>query len=246
MYLSDSNIETPNGHTIIWRYMGIDKFLHLITTKKLFFCRLSKMTDKFEGSLPKDNFTKRLNQLSKNQDKDVFETARQERMELEKFKNYTFVNCWSIGREESYALWKIYLQGSACGVAIKSTVSKLRKSIESVSDEVSFYLGKVNYTNFIKEDPLTQLSLTTTKSLYYEYENELRAFFITDETVEKSNKILSLIPGWNVEIDINILIDQIYISPFTGSWFKDSFIDIIEKVHPNFTRLIKVSNIQDQ
>ncbi|MBA7585008.1 hypothetical protein ES708_26977 [subsurface metagenome] len=177
MYTSTPEIRTPNGNTIIWRYMGIDKFLHLITQNQLFFTRLSKMTDKYEGTLPERNFIKRMNELIQ-KGIDPFPKALKEKKNLESFRNFTFLNCWTIGREESYALWKIYLGGASCGVAIKSTVSKLRKSIERETSEQDFYIGEVEYTNYIKDDLPNPIQLTVTKSLYYEYESELRVFLI--------------------------------------------------------------------
>ena len=246
MYIKNPDIDTPNGNTIIWRYMGIDKFLHLITEKKLFFSRLSKMTDKYEGSLPEEVFRKRLKQITKNSNEDPFPKIIKERREIEKFRYYTFLNCWTINRNESYALWKIYLSGSTCGIAIKSTVGRLRKSIESIPNNSDFYIGKVNYSKDLINYPPNQFQLTIAKRPYYDYEKELRVFFNYDESVEKKNPIYSELPGWEMDIDIHELIDRIYISPFTGRWFKKSLKEIMQKIDPKLESIIQFSNIKDE
>jgi len=245
MYKSNKNIETPNGNTIIWRYMSIDKFLHLITAKQLFFCRLSKMTDRFEGRLPKDNYTSRISQIVQSEGISALPKANKERIEIEKFKDQTYINCWTISREESYALWKIYLRGSSCGIAIKSTVSKLRKSIELESKNVDFLIGKVIYTKFLKDYPPPYEVLTTTKSPFYDYEKELRVFFKLNEIDEEKDSV-HLRPGWNVKLDITELIDRIYISPFIGKWFYDSLIEILTNIDEKLADLIEFSKIEDE
>ena len=42
----------PWGTSIIWRYMGLDKFLDLITNSRLFFANVHSLTDQYEASLP--------------------------------------------------------------------------------------------------------------------------------------------------------------------------------------------------
>lgn len=44
-------------------------------------------------------------------------------------KELVLINCWSINPHENYALWKIYLGDEKNCVTIKSTVSKLSKSV---------------------------------------------------------------------------------------------------------------------
>jgi hypothetical protein len=56
-------------------------------------------------------------------------------------KDLVLINCWSVNQYENYALWKIYLGGEKNGVAIKSTVSKLRKSVELGMDSYPAYSG---------------------------------------------------------------------------------------------------------
>ena len=119
--------------------MGIEKFFHLLITQKLFFTRLSRMSDKYEGAVPEQLIIKRIEEIVKEKGGDPAALIHKERKNIEKFRDYTFLNCWTINRNESYALWKIYLKGSNGGLAIKSTVSKLKKSIENKTPEQEFF-----------------------------------------------------------------------------------------------------------
>ncbi len=246
MFIKNQNIQTPNGNTIIWRYMELEKFLHLILNKQLFFSRLSKMTDKYEGTLPGELVKRRIIQIAQKNKADPFEAVAKEQREIEEFRNFTFINCWSINRNESYALWKIYLRGSNSGIAIKSTISKLRKSIESIKDNPDFFIGKVDYKNHFKEYPPDNFQLTLAKKPFYEFERELRVGYSYSPELEKETPILSQVSGYYIDIDISQLIEKIYISPFTGSWFYKSFNETIQKLNPELALLVTSSQIKDQ
>ena len=245
MFKKIDDITTPNGNKIIWRYMGLEKFYHLITTKKLFFSRLSEMTDRYEGSIPEELMKSRYQELNQAGINDPYTNMLKERKQIEEFNKYTFVNCWTINTSESYALWKIYLQGSNSGVAIKSTIGKLRKSIEAFKDNPDYYIGQVEYDKKLIDFPPSLFQLTTFKKRYYKYEEELRLFFTYDPDLEKKNPIYKELFGWLVDVDIYELIDKIYISPFVGSWFRETFRIILKNVDPKLLNKIQVSGIRD-
>jgi hypothetical protein len=45
----------PKENYKVYKYFDIIKFISLLQRKSLFFCRLDKLEDKFEGSSPKLN-----------------------------------------------------------------------------------------------------------------------------------------------------------------------------------------------
>lgn len=55
MIVKDDRILKPHGNTVIWRYLGLEKFLDLLASNELFFTNAEKLTDKYEGVLPKRN-----------------------------------------------------------------------------------------------------------------------------------------------------------------------------------------------
>ncbi len=226
--------------------MSIDKFLHLIVQGKLYFSRLSKMTDKYEGTVPELMFRKKIIEILQSESDKAWENIHKEKKYLEEFRDKTFINCWSIDRDESYALWKIYLSGSSCGVAIKTTVSKLRKSLEKVKGNPDFFIGEVDYKVQFPIYPPNPQQLCVYKREFYKYEKELRAFFVMEDSAFNENPSIKELDGWNVDIDINTLIDSIYLSPFTGGWFEASFRSIIEHIKPELVPLIQSSEIKDE
>ena len=52
---------TPSGNEKIWRYLDFAKFINILDKKSLFFSRVDKLGDPFEGSFPKANVKKRRN-----------------------------------------------------------------------------------------------------------------------------------------------------------------------------------------
>ena len=54
----------------IWRYLDLAKFLAMIEKKTLFFCRIDKLGDPFEGSRPRGEDTFWAELLKKHKDKE--------------------------------------------------------------------------------------------------------------------------------------------------------------------------------
>lgn len=240
---SDS-ITTPNGNSIIWRYMGLDKFIHLITSKTLYFARLSKLSDKYEGTLPPRSVSYLLNQRREDGRSVDRLKVWKDIKALEQSRDQVYVNCWSLGREESYALWKIYLRGSTGGVAIRTTVGNLARSLNA-DDNLPFYLAKVEYTQFMTTDDIDPLKLASSKRVYYSYEKEIRAIQLFSDSMLEKQPMLKEPDGWHVDVKTDILIDELYLSPFIGSWFLDSFKDLLRSMAPELVDRIRVSGISD-
>lgn len=251
MIVKDDRILKPHGNTVIWRYLGIEKFLDLLATNELFFTNAEKMTDKYEGVLPKRNEKYILKQLKNeglnNEDAEILFQYRLD--QTNSLRALTLLNCWTISQHESYALWKIYLGGAKSGVAIKTTVSRLENAIRKGRDpfDEDIYMSKVKYTDFIKDEPGSRFNVITTKNKFYEYENEIRLFIFNYQLSEGGTiPPYDISIGRRVKIDIRELIDEIYLSPFTGKWFDKTLIEIIEKFDPALKNRIKNSEIQDE
>ncbi|MCI5055199.1 MAG: hypothetical protein MRY83_03770 [Flavobacteriales bacterium] len=238
MIKRNKHIEIPHGNSSIWRYMGLGKFLDLVVSKSLYFANASEMTDQYEGLMPKRNVQAKIGQLvdaglAKNEaEAQALQLAQQYR----NWRSQTIINCWTLSPHESYALWKIYLGGSISGVAIKSSIRHFIKSVEQ-SDEPIYY-GKVNYADFIPEAEQNRFRIITTKTKYYDYEKEVRFFMVNEDE--------PYLQGKSIKIDIESLIQEIYVSPFSGKWFENSFLQIIKKLTPKLVDRIKISDIRDQ
>jgi hypothetical protein len=161
------------------------------------------------------------------------------------------MSCWSLQRTESFALWKIYLGGNNPGAAIRTNYKGLTESIIG-GDKI--IVGKVaygsNYFDVFKSDSeqLFDDHIVGFKYDAYAYESEVRAFCFKDTRSE-----ITAVPGFtlgpsatlSVAVDIDILIQEIHLSPWCGGWFHKTFKSMIEKFEPSLVDRIRFSNIDD-
>jgi len=138
--------------------------------------------------------------------------------------------CWHMNQHESAAMWKLYIKSNE-GVAIQSTFAKLKNSF---IDPRIVFLGKVkyiDYDNSFLNPGFFSPFLHKRKS--FEYEKEIRALHCITNILNPDYKAnidnpdwIDSIEGVEIEIDINKLIENIYISPMAPIWFAD----LVEKV----------------
>ncbi len=250
-YKEHKYFEPLEDNHIIWRYMDFTKFIDLINKKKLFFCRIDKLQDKFEGSTTNSNLINAENNMYKglqnyNMPLDTQENCVKGRQLFNKYlheiwvRKSNFVNCWHINEIESSAMWDVYC-GRGNGIAIKSTFGRLKRAFDKFEKNV--YIGKVNYDiDYI--DPNNQgiseknlFNYVLNKQKFFEYENELRCVISKKIEVFKNVEIIELSPenmakkfaeikeipidqGIYADIDLNLLIEKIVISPHSEKWFK--------------------------
>jgi len=234
MYKTDHRLTDVPDDTVIWRYMDFLSFYSLLESKSIFFKRLDKYTDGFEGTLPEKTkealYQYRLgfDYTSEDEAKDWINT---ELKNIDAYKAWTLSNSWSMGATENYAMWKIYLGGKNEGVAIKSTVGKLKQCLEQNKDFL-FYSGKVNYTALNDKD-IDVFRVSTNKREPYIYENEYRALILHQFTpAENKQRSPKFEVGANIKLDLSELIDEIYVSPFSNDWFHSILLSVL-KIHFN-------------
>ncbi len=200
-----------NINSCIWRYMDFTKFASMLDKSGLFFSRLDRLEDVFEGSVPAPNFEVRR------------EIEREHGMpegKLNEFgpflkwiRQWVYVNCWNMNETESAAMWKLYSKSND-SIAIRSTFGRLD---ECIGDRC--YIGKVKYINYatetIPESILYYFFLH--KRISFVHEQEIRALiaeFPSKVDFDFSNDS----EGKLFETDLNQLIDRIYIDPTAPTW----------------------------
>ena len=99
---------------------------------------------------------------------------RSERI-IKAWRQQTFVSCWSASPHESHALWRIYCHTSE-GVAIQTTLSKLKESVGSLP----VYRVTYEIPGTSKRTP-TLPDLVTKKRLMFAYEQEVRVVLFGDD-----------------------------------------------------------------
>lgn len=235
----------------IWRYMDLAKFLSLIESESLYFVRLDQLSefDPFEGyytnlnlefdKLEFENMSEQWKKLTGINDKKIFDVIalgnKNTRDMVKYHRSASFVNSWHIKEHESAAMWKIYLSNNE-GIAIQSTFKKLINSMESY-DDFEIHIGKIKYINYDTE--VIPMGNTLSPFIYkrksFEYEDELRALIWTPQHGKNNmldpekNKFKDTF-GLNVPVDIDILIEKIYVSPNAPKWI----LEVIEKIVKRF------------
>ncbi len=219
MYKEDPRFERPvNDDVKIWRYMDLPGFVWMLNQKSLYFCAIEQLRclDSFEGSLQP---SKLLKAVSVNQAQNFVK-------KMESCGPRRTVNCWHINDCESAAMWKLYA-GENKGVAIQSTFSRMVKAFEKFPDNV--YIGMIRYIDYrnetLKGKNIEIFEPVLTKRKSFEHEKELRAvIWETSESTKRTNDG-SVLAG----VDLEKLIENIYISPSSPDWHKDNIQVIVEK-----------------
>src|SRR5689334_4770628 len=109
----------PASNYSIVKYLDLTRYISIIQQEALFFCRVDKLEDKFEGTTAKPNFQDRINWYKYMRDvehfftvpitdEDILKRVNEQYDYDKKIKSLMCVNCWNRKDEESAALWKIY------------------------------------------------------------------------------------------------------------------------------------------
>ncbi|POS02080.1 hypothetical protein Q361_106143 [Flavobacterium croceum DSM 17960] len=221
MYVENQNIKLPNDpNTIVWKYLDLSKFLDLLLSKKLFMSRSDKFEDQYEGTFSEPTFEE-IKKLSENNPEflNYYKSHREK----------VVVSSWHINEYESFAMWQIFTQNSE-GLAIQSTIGRLQKALEA---EVQYkqFIGEVNYIDYKKEyipfDDMFFPFMFKRKS--FQYEREIR---IISDLSEREIKIND---GLKINVDIDQLIEKIYIHPKSENWYKKLVIELVSKLDYGFT-----------
>jgi len=224
----------------VWRYMDLPKFISLLYTKSLFFSLPSSFNDPYEGKSSKTY----IDQLKKECKNFVHYT-----LSTMNFNNDTFINCWHYNNYESEAMWKVF-SNSKNSISIQSNYNNLINSIPENIEGSKIYIGLIKYIDYNVDDQIINepLDLYCYKRNAYEHEHEIRILFskrqkminipITQiEDAIKSGKITSNdLPKQNYSLEIKLenLIENIYVSPNSDNWFTDTVKSVVNQYGLHF------------
>jgi hypothetical protein len=117
------------------------------------------------------------------------------------------------------------------GIGIRSTIARLKKSIEVEKRNV--YIGPVLYMDYnsetIQED--NSLNKFFRKRKSFEAERELRACFIelVDGVGWSERALIVNPPGHYVSCDIPTLVDRVFVSPTAPQWYAEAVSEVVSK-----------------
>ena len=220
MYIPHPNI-ILNGdpNTVIWKYLDLSKFLDLLISKRIFMSRSDKFEDQYEGTFSEPTF------------EEIRKIAQHNPTFLDYYKTHrenVVVSSWHTNAYESFAMWQIFTKNNE-GLAIQSTLGRLQEALQK-ERHFEQYIGEVNYIDYKKEYiPFEDAFFPFLfKRKSFQYENEIRV--LTDV----SHQNITINDGLKIHINIETLIERIYIHPKSENWYKKLVIELVEKLGFNF------------
>ncbi len=182
--------------------------------------RSDKFEDQYEGTFSEPTFEE-IKKISENNPKflDYYKSHREN----------VVISSWHTNEYESFAMWQVFTKNNE-GLAIQSTIGRLKEAL-ALERNFEQYIGEVNYIDYKKElipfDDVFFPFLFKRKS--FQYENEIRV--ISDVTGQN----LTINDGLKISVDINTLIEKIYIHPKSENWYKKLVIEVVSRLGFDFT-----------
>jgi hypothetical protein len=216
MYINSSNITLPeDNNTIVWKYLDLSKFLDMLLSQQLFMSRSDKFEDQYEGTFSEPTFEE-IKKIAANNPKflDYYKSHREK----------VVISSWHINEYESFAMWQIFTKNNE-GLAIQSTIGRLKEALQP-ERAIEQYIGNVNYIDYKKEyipfDDTFFPFLFKRKS--FQYEREVR--IISDVSAQN----IPVNDGLKINVNLNELIEKIYIHPKSENWYKKLVIELVSKL----------------
>jgi len=234
-------------NTKIWRYMNFTKFVSMLEHEALYFSRLDVFAEKdpYEGLYTNANV--RLYDIEYTdvpeeiwrakgiEDEKTWNMIRGVQASSRDFhrmqREMSFANSWNLSEAESAAMWPLYVDGTE-GIAVQSTVGRLINSIKDY-EEFNVFIGEVQYLDYNAEMIPEGQSLfpLMSKRKSFEHERELRALIWTLQHGKNSineNRYAD-VKGITVPVDLNELIDRIYVAPASPIWFEELVTSVMKR-----------------
>ena len=227
MYADNENINLPSDDTIVWKYLDLSKFLDMLLSKQLFMSRSDKFEDQYEGTFSEPTYEE-IKKIAANNSKflDYYKSHREK----------VVISSWHINEYESYAMWQIFTKNNE-GLAIQSTIGRLKEALVPEKKYLQ-NIGAVNYIDYKKEYiPFEDTFFPFLfKRKSFQYEREVR---IISDT---SGSRVSINDGLKVDVNIDQLIEKIYIHPKSENWYKNLVIELMQKL--DFNIAIEKSDLE--
>lgn len=236
-------IEVPDEEDTLWRYLDFVKLLDLLQSRSLYFCRIDKLSDRFEGRW--SDRTIMMLRTSENLwvSEELYQVIVEDRRTGDKLTlpkksddwtgeqtithwrswithpgdalQGTYVNCWHGGEDESEAMWKLY-GGDKGGIAIRTKTGKL---IGSFNEYVPDYIGKVKYVSYDRHPiPIATLPPVFYKRSAFSHEREVRVVLAPMEREHNDAEEGQTEDGIKCPMAPGSLIEEIIMGPYSPAW----------------------------
>lgn len=139
----------------------------------------------------------------------------------------TFISCWHHATHESEAMWRLYARETVEGVAIQTTVERLKAALPQ---DKSFMIRAVDYRdNYVHNKREESLARFFIKRKAFEHEKEVRVLLSDNEAGQKNQR------GIRVPTRLSELIQTIVVSPYAPDWLPGVVSDTVERFGINAT-----------
>ncbi|MHC9057779.1 hypothetical protein [Pantoea sp. y20] len=218
--------------------MDFTKYVSLISSSALYFARSDTFEDVFEGAKGYEKnkgkwdsyYLNFFRGVVTNLPDGVKSTLSTDEIESQANKIFnemnegslrarkrTFISCWHENEHESEAMWRLYSKVWDNAIAIKTSYGSLYKALGS---DYSISIGRVEYIDLRKNYAgINEAFWRKRKS--FEHEREVRAIKYEDQSFERN--------GLSLSCDLNLLIEDVFISPKAPEWFRGLVNEINKK-----------------
>ena len=236
----DHTFQPEDPNILLWRYMDLEKLISCISKSSLYFPSVSLFEDPYEGSMPKLAIQKRSKNTESLMGKAPSPLLEKNFSSLYKlYAVHTYASCWHHSDVESEAMWRLYCVNNK-GVAIKTTYKNLLESLEpDLAFGTHIAASLVNYINYNNEAfsdaNISYYARYIHKRKSFEHEREVRLLIqTTPDGVQRDGiwevRDIDAVPkGINVDVSLSKLIQEIYVSPYSPSWYYDVVVEVLDK-----------------
>jgi hypothetical protein len=223
------------------------KLLDLLEKRALFFCRVDKLPDAAEATLPLAN--RRLSTLFGlnwiEPGSERAEAAFQFKHQMyQSMRRHIVVNCWRLGDQESSEMWAAYTSGPNA-VMLRSTFQDLAAAFRTTPKRV--FLSAVTYLdpNVVPADETGLENIAFRKTTRYAHEAELRALTsaMPDQLTPDAYWQDQVESGLHVAVDIERLISHVVTSPLAQPGYSDAIRHMLRlaglSAHVRGSRLVR-------
>lgn len=225
-------LHTPIGRASIWRYMDFAKYVSMLESGTLWFTNAGHFEDKGEGMFREATLKMYWEESRARMEKDGVLDAGERAHEVMRRvtkrnrwnRDFMYINCWHRNDVESAAMWKQYLLNVKEGIAIRSTVTRLKRSL--AKSRKGTFVAKVRYSDrpmFVHNSLLPY----AVKPMCFRFEQEVRAMYY-DKFSEEDR--VGHVEGFAMPVDLGQLVHSIYVSPKAEKWF----CSVVESVSRHF------------
>ncbi len=221
---------------LVWRYMSFGRFVWMLQSKRLWLSRVDLLGDEWEMRLAGNQ----LQHVIATHPPTPIDRVPEDPMEraariIRHWRLTSFVNCWSAQEHESHALWRVFCP-TVEGVAIRSTLAKLRGSVDQ-----PLAVHKVNYgIPGNRARTPTREDLITQKRRMFEYEHEFRLVLTENSTEDEATK------GIELQWDPEIWVESIRIHPEADRPFFEAAERVVEHFAPALKAVIQPSAMSEK